>query len=479
MTCFKLNKAVLLLISFSLSVCCFAAVQTDVRDDSAAESLGWQLGTQAYTFKNFTFFEAVDKAAAMGLKYIEAFPGQRIGGVGENTAKFHPGMNEKDRARVKKKLADAGVKLAAFGVITLGKAEDWRKLFVFARDMQIPVITSEPAPDQLDLVEKLCDEFKIKLAIHNHPKPSRYWNPDTVLGVITGRSKRIGFCADTGHWRRSGLDPLACLKKCEGRIISLHIKDLNQKERPAHDVPWGTGVNDVWAMLSELKRQKFAGLFSIEYEYNWNNSMPEIRQCIQYFDAVAAALVQEGFKPVFTDDLSNAIFQKNAWKITDGVLTVTGRGDIWTKELYGDFVLELEYKTIKNTNSGVFLRCGSIKNWLHTAMEVQILQPADDNSKHTSGALYDVVPSAKPMQKPIGEWNHYTIIAKGSRIIVILNGTQVVTADLDQWTEAHKNPDGSPNKFNTAYKDMPRTGHLGLQYHGAPVWFRNIRVKSL
>jgi len=64
-------------------------------------------------------------------------------------------------------------------------------------------------------------------------------------------------------------------------------------------------------------------------------------------------------------------------------------------------------------------------------------------------------------------------------IIVILNGNPVTVMDLNQWTQAHKNPDGTRNKFNTAYRDMPRQGYLGLQYHGHPVWFRNIKIKDL
>lgn len=477
---FTRKKTVSLFTCLSLALCCAGvADKSDAREDNSTETLGWRLGVQAYTFKNFTFFEAVDKAAAMGLKYIEAFPGQRIGGGTGDTARIHPAMSKQDRERVKKKLADAGVKLSAFGVITPGTDEGWRALFVFARDMQIPVITSEPAPEQLDLVEKLCEEFKINLAIHNHPKPSRYWNPDTVLKVINGRSTRIGFCADTGHWRRSGLDPVACLKMCAGKVICLHFKDLNREERPAHDVPWGTGVNDVWAMLSELKRQKFKGGFSIEYEHNWNDSMPEIRQCIQYFNLAAAALSDEGYAPLFSVDLSNATCAAGGWLYSDGVLAGNKKGDIWTKDTFGDFILDLEFKTTRISNSGVFLRCGSIKNWLHSAIEIQVMQPIPKNPKHSCGAVYDVLAPEKQMVKKPGEWNRYIIMAKNNRIYVIFNGVQVINCNLDVWTEAHKNPDGTPNKFNTAYKDMPRTGYIGLQDHGTPIWYRNLRIKRL
>ena len=60
-----------------------------------------------------------------------------------------------------------------------------------------------------------------------------------------------------------------------------------------------------------------------------------------------------------------------------------------------------------------------------------------------------------------------------------MNGERIIDMDLDLWTEPHKNPDGTDNKFNTAYKDMPRQGFIGLQDYGQPVWFRNIKIKEL
>ena len=140
-------------------------------------------------------------------------------------------------------------------------------------------------------MEKLCEEFGINVALHNHPEPSRYCNPDTVLKHCKGRSKRFGTCADTGHWMRSGINPVDAIKKLEGRIISFHFKDLNKYGREgAHDVPWGTGRADVRAILKEIRRQGIKAVFSIEYEHNWLESLPEIAQSVKFFDKVAAEL---------------------------------------------------------------------------------------------------------------------------------------------------------------------------------------------
>jgi len=249
-----------------------------------AEKLGWRLGCQAYSFNRFTFYEAIDKTASLGLHYIEAYPGQKLS-ADKPDVRVGPSMSVEDRKEVKKKLADSGVKLVCFGVTGAD-----RGTFDFAKDMGIETITSEPPFDAFDEVDKLCQEYQINVAIHNHPEPSRYWNPDTVLEHCKGRSKRIGACADTGHWMRSGINPVDAIKKLEGRIISFHFKDLDKYGRGAHDVPWGTGKGDVKAILREVQRQGIQAVFSIEYEHNWLESLPEIAQCVKYFDKVAAEL---------------------------------------------------------------------------------------------------------------------------------------------------------------------------------------------
>lgn len=243
--------------------------------------LGWRLATQAYSFNRFTFFEAVDKTDSCGLKYIEAFRGQTIGGGIDGKIDYH--MDEATRIKILDKLKTKGIKLKSYGVINGTNPADWRKLFEFAKAMGIETIVSEPKEEELSMLSKLCDEFKINLAIHNHTDPSHYWNPDVLLAAIKGQSKRIGACGDIGHWIRSGLDPITCIEKLKGRIIEFHFKDLNEKKKNAHDVIWGTGISNVKAILTLLKKQKFKGTFCAEYEYNWNNNVPEITASVKNF----------------------------------------------------------------------------------------------------------------------------------------------------------------------------------------------------
>ena len=168
------------------------------------------------------------------------------------------------------------------------------------------------------------------------------------------------------------------------------------------------------------------------------------------------------------------------WEITKGVLTTskTPGGILWTKEKFGDFEVVLEYKTSEKANSGLFFRTDP-RNPVQGGFEIQIASPGLYKGKHVLGSLYDAKEAAVSAGKPDGEWNVMTLTCKGPSIKATVNGQTTVDLNIDQWTERNKNPDGTKNKFKTPLKDMPRVGHLGLQYHGQPVWFRKFEIKSL
>jgi len=253
---------------------------------------GWPLAIQAWTFHKETLFEAIDNAKELGIHYIEIFPGQVVSPE-MSDVKFDENASVALIAKVKTRLEQAGVRPLALGVIGLSADEEQcRRVFDFAKVMGITTISSEPPVEALPLIDKLANEYGINMAIHNHPKPSRYWDADVVLEAIKDCSPRIGVCADTGHWIRSGLNPIECLRKLEGRILWSHFKDLNEKSPQAHDVVWGTGVADARGMLAELKRQNYVGGISIEYEYNWGKAMPEIRRCVEFYRKTMAELFE-------------------------------------------------------------------------------------------------------------------------------------------------------------------------------------------
>lgn len=254
-----------------------------------AEKHGIYLAIQSYSFHRFSLVEAFDKTSELEIKYIEVFPGHKLGGKwGDKVFDFN--LDADTRKEIKALAESKNIKIVASGVFMTDKPDDWEKMFILAKDMGMEFITCEPKLQDWDLVESLSDKYSIKVAVHNHPQPSDYWNPDLLLEAISERSKNIGSCADVGHWRREGLNQLDCLKKLKGRLISSHFKDIAEKEEGAseqHDVIWGTGILGVKEMLSELKNQEFKGYLSIEYEYNWDNSVPDIKKCIEFYNAAA------------------------------------------------------------------------------------------------------------------------------------------------------------------------------------------------
>jgi hypothetical protein len=165
------------------------------------------------------------------------------------------------------------------------------------------------------------------------------------------------------------------------------------------------------------------------------------------------------------------------WVVEDSALVrKAGGGDVWTKDRYGDFILDLEFKT--TGNSGVFIRTDKPTDNVQTGIEIQVDNPSPKPGKHSVGAIYDLLAPTKINAKK-DDWNRLVITAKGPKLTVEMNGEKIADMDLDEWKEPGKNPDGSKNKFKAALKDFKREGHIGLQDHGAAVMYRNIKITPL
>jgi hypothetical protein len=201
---------------------------------------------------------------------------------------------------------------------------------------------------------------------------------------------------------------------------------------------------------------------------------------------------EEGFVWFFDGkDLSAWKSSPNShWVVEDGAITLADRTDgklnnpdyLWTREKYANFILELEFNVPDGyANSGVFLRVSDLSDPVYTGLEVQVSNSFGKKISRggTAGAIYDCLAPTKNAINKAGQWNHYRITCKDNKITVVLNGQHVLNMDLDRWTEPHKNPDGTPNKYHRALKDFAREGHVGLQDHGRPVWYRNIRIQRL
>lgn len=277
-------------LTAALAVISLFAFASQVRAEMAipeeCRSGGWFIGVQCWTWNHFTVFEAIEMTAQAGGKVIEFFPGQKLSLEEPNVSWDHNASPETIQ-KVKAQLAKFHVTAVNYGVVGIPKDEAGaRKIFEFAKALGLRAVTTESV-EAIDTFEPLVKEYDIMVGFHDHPKQAnnpgyKMWDPNYILEVVRSRDRRIGSCADTGHWVRSGLKPVDCLRILKGHIISSHLKDLNEVNPDAHDVPFGDGVSDVPGILDELKKQGFNGNISVEYEYQMEKSMPMVAQCIGY-----------------------------------------------------------------------------------------------------------------------------------------------------------------------------------------------------
>ncbi|NLI23124.1 MAG: DUF1080 domain-containing protein [Bacteroidales bacterium] len=194
------------------------------------------------------------------------------------------------------------------------------------------------------------------------------------------------------------------------------------------------------------------------------------------------------WKDLFTPDLKNALYPEGVWTYENGILTASKDEAIWTKQEYASFILDLEFKTDHGTNSGIILHCSDINNWIPNSVEVQI---ADDFAEEWAkapaswhcGAIFGHLAPAKSLVKKPGEWNRMTITCKDRMIWVMLNGELITEMNMDLWTDARKNPDGTeiPSWLSKPVASLAAKGHIGFQgkHAHAPIWFRNIKILEI
>jgi hypothetical protein len=262
------------------------------------------------------------------------------------------------------------------------------------------------------------------------------------------------------------------------------MKDLTEfGNKGAHDVIWGTGKSKVKDVLRELNRQKFKGVFSIEYEHNWLNSLPEIKQSIGYFDEVAHYLGQVFWRQLFNGrDLAGWTGEKKAYEIKDGVIEFNPEkaeaNNLYTEKEYADFVFQFDFKLTPGANNGLAIRAPLTGDAAYTGMELQILDEKYKNYNELKpyqyhGSIYGVASAKQGNLKPAGEWNTQVVMANGPIIQVNLNGNQILKANTEKLS----------NSKTLDEKDHPglkrNKGHIGFLGHGDKVAFRNLMIMEL
>ena len=260
----------------------------------AQEKLGWRLGISASSFSDKTLFDIIDQTASLGVLYLEGFNNQKVSP--DIPDYFDYNLSDEKLVLIKKKLLSSGITLVNYYIRDIpGDEETCKKIFEFGRKMGIETFISEPQPEALDIIEKYCVRYNIKLAIHNFREDVTcfYWDPSNILTACKDRSPLMGACGDFGYWIRSGMQPMNAIKMLKERLITIQMHDLNEKSVHGHDVPLGEGITGFENILKYLEDSGIKpSLFALEYSYNQGKSLPEIEKSIEFFNSQVQEIAQ-------------------------------------------------------------------------------------------------------------------------------------------------------------------------------------------
>lgn len=248
------------------------------------ERAKWQTGIALYSFNRFSFPETLDMSRRAGVEFVEGFFFHKLGEALGNTGMSD--LSEEELEKLKKMLGESGLEMRSMyaGGTT---ADEWIRMYEIGERLGLEFLVGEPEPEHWDFLDSLGEATGIKMAIHEHAKgSSRFWHPDSVLVALDGRAS-FRACGDLGHWVRSGLDPVECLQKLEGHLISIHAKDLDEfGNLEANDVKLSTGVIDYPAVIKELNRQEFDGPIYVECEHDWDNNFEDVSYAVEYLETL-------------------------------------------------------------------------------------------------------------------------------------------------------------------------------------------------
>ncbi|HEY8512360.1 MAG TPA: sugar phosphate isomerase/epimerase [Cyclobacteriaceae bacterium] len=256
--------------------------QTEVPD--------WKLGVAFWTFHTFKLPDALDKIDSSGVEYVEGVTFFNAGAeLGDSIIGV---LSNAGLAKVRAMLDERGLKMESMYVGGDRNIESWKRQFDVAKFFNVKYVTGEPPVAMLDEIDSLLGAYDLRMAIHEHWRGvSQYWHPDSVLAAIEGH-KNFGACADLGHWPKSGVNPLDGVKRLEGHIMGIHLKDIAEYNNPnIQDVRVGTGVVDFPAIFAELKRQNFSGHIYIERDAETvPSNLLSVLETIEYYNEQVARL---------------------------------------------------------------------------------------------------------------------------------------------------------------------------------------------
>jgi|SRR5665213_1936733 len=244
--------------------------------NSPPKSHDLPIGTAGYTFLNFDIAQSIKMMQRVDVHFM-------------SIKDFHLPLNSSKEKidEVVKQFGDAGISIYAVGVIYMKDKDAVDQAFEYAKNVGVPIIVGVPNHDLIDYAEQKVKSYNIKLAIHNHgPEDKLYPNPDIAYNLIKNKDSRMGLCLDIGHAQRAGVDPAKAVLKYNKRIFDLHIKDVTKAEQDGQAIEAGRGIINFPAFVKALRKIKYPGYCSIEFEKDMKGPLPGIAESVGYFKGV-------------------------------------------------------------------------------------------------------------------------------------------------------------------------------------------------
>ena len=241
-----------------------------------------RLGVCTYSLRNFPRTQAIAMIKQLNVRHVSI----------KEVHLPYKGTPEQ-RAAGRKEFEAAGLIIASGGVVYIQKDDeaDVRFYFDYARACGMPMMAAGATQQTLPRIEKMVKEYGIPVAVHNHgPEDKDFPNPQAALKAIAKMDPRVGVCIDAGHTTRTGVDLIETIRAAGSRLLDFHIKDLRDLKDAKSQCPVGDGAMPVAAMFRELKRMKYRGLVSLEYEIDANDPLPGMTKSFAYMRGVLAGL---------------------------------------------------------------------------------------------------------------------------------------------------------------------------------------------
>ncbi len=253
----------------------FGASQTNAQ---ANEDL-FKLGIAGYSFVHFKLDQALEMMKKVDVHYlcIKDFH-LPFNSTAEQIATFHETLKK------------SGVTGYAVGPIYMKTTQEIDNGFDYARRVGVKLIVGVPNEDLLPYIDKKVKEYDMRYAIHIHGPDIKLWpNASSVIDAVKNLDPRIGLCFDMGHDMRFGDDPIADLEKYNKRIFDIHLKNVTAASKDGKTCELGRGVIDVPAFVAMLRKVKYDGCCSLEYEKDMKDPLAGIAESVGYFKGVCEA----------------------------------------------------------------------------------------------------------------------------------------------------------------------------------------------